>query len=171
MAVTTDILRSWRAPRMVVRRHLDGPVREDRALVFLMLACLLVFVGQWPAAARRAALDPAGAPLEAQIGAALMGWLIIAPLAFYALAALVRLVASALGGQGSWYTARMALFWSLLAVSPVWLLHGLVAGLIGPGPELTTVGAVLLAGFALIWGAGLWESEAGSRRPAELDDA
>jgi hypothetical protein len=171
MAVTTDILRSWRAPRQVFRQHLRGPVREERALIFVMLACLLVFVGQWPAAARRAALDPDGAPLDAQIGAALMGWLFIAPLVFYGLAALSRLVAALLGGAGTWYTARMALFWSLLAVSPVWLLHGLVAGLIGPGPAMTLVGFVLLAGFALQWGAALWESEASPRPATEMDDS
>lgn len=170
MAVTTDILRSWRHPRAVMRRHLDGPVREDRALVFLLLACLLVFVGQWPAAARRVALDPEAVPLDAQIGGALMAWLFLAPLAFYALAALSHLVAALLGGHGSWYTARVALFWSLLAVSPVWLLFGLVAGLIGPGPALNAVGAVLLAGFAWQWGAALWESEAGGQPAGEAGE-
>ena len=36
MAVTTNMLASWRAPRVTLRRMLAGPVREDRALMLLM---------------------------------------------------------------------------------------------------------------------------------------
>jgi hypothetical protein len=160
VAVTTDIVAAWRRPRAVMRRHLAQGVREDRALVYLMLACGLIFVGQWPALQRAAMADPS-TPLDARLGGALMAWLFIAPLALYGIAALTRLVARMLGGRGTGYGARLALFWSLLVASPLWLLTGLVAGLIGPGPALTLTGAVALAGFVALWLLALVEAERG----------
>lgn len=166
MSVTAEIVASWRAPRRVIRDRLAGPVREDRALMFLFLACLLIFVAQWPRLAREAALAENG-DLMLLVGGALMGWLFIAPLAFYGLAALSRLAAALFGGRGTWYSARMALFWSLLAASPLWLLHGLVAGFMGPGPALDAAGLLLALGLAGLWAAALWETEWAGPAPHE----
>lgn len=162
MPVTTDIVKTYRAPRQVIRRHLAAGVREDRALAFLMAACALIFVAQWPRLARQAYLTPE-VPLEALIGAALLGWLFLAPLFLYLLGAASHLVARLFGGRGSFYAARLALFWSLLAVSPLMLLQGLVAGFIGPGPALTLVGYGVLLIFLVLWGLALHEAE---RAPA-----
>ena len=85
-------------------------------LLNLILACGLIFVGQWPRLSRAAYLDDA-VPFDALIGGALLGWLFIAPLALYAFAALSHFALRALGGQGSHLTARLALFWSLLAAT------------------------------------------------------
>ena len=150
MALTTDILRSYRQPRQMLRQRLQGGVREDRALAYLMLACFLVFISQWPRLARIAEVEERD--LQPLIGGALLGWLFMAPLFFYLLAGLVRLIAGLLGGQGSGYAERMALFWSLLVISPLWLLHGLTAGIIGAGPALTSVGVVTVVAFVIIWG-------------------
>ena len=125
-----------------------------------MAACFLVFVAQWPYLARLAYEEP-DIPLQMRLGGALMGWLFIVPLAAYVLAAITHAVARAFGGRASWYEARMALFWALLAASPLWLLNGLVAGFIGPGPALTAVGLVAMGAFVAFWGAGLWEVETG----------
>jgi hypothetical protein len=160
VSVTTDIVATWRSPRAVLRRHLQGGVREDRALVYLMLACGLIFVGQWPALQRAALADPS-TPLDARMGGALMAWLFVAPLVLYAVAALTHLIARALGGRGTGYGARLALFWSLLAASPLWLLYGLVAGMIGPGPAMTATGVVAFAGFVVLWLGALIEAEWG----------
>jgi len=158
--VTTDIVAAWRHPRVVMRRHLSQGVREDRALGYLMLACGLIFVGQWPALQRAALADPA-TPLDARLGGALMAWLFIAPLGLYTVAGVSRLAARLLGGRGTGFGARLALFWSLLAASPLWLLTGLVAGLIGPGPALTATGAVAFGCFVVLWLAALVEAESG----------
>ncbi|WP_126978586.1 YIP1 family protein [Frigidibacter oleivorans] len=158
MPVTTDILASWRRPRAVMRRHLAAGVREDRALGYLMLAMGVIFVAQWPRLSREAFFAPE-VPFEARLSGALLAIVFLAPLFFYALAAVAHLAARAAGGRGSFFGARMALFWALLAVSPAMLLQGLVAGFIGPGPAQTVVGLAVLAAFLMIWGAGLWAAE------------
>jgi hypothetical protein len=159
MAVTDEIVRTYRAPRQVMRRLLsDGP-REDRAIAYLLAACVIIFVGQWPRLQRAATLDPDAPPLDAQLAGALFAWLFLAPLLFYGLAALSHLAARAVGGQGSWWSARIALFWTLLAVSPLLLLNGLVAGFVGPGAALTLVGLVTGLAFLALWGISLAEAE------------
>lgn len=150
MAVSSDMLESWRRPRAVMRRLLAGGAQEGRALAVLMGACFLIYVAQWPRLAREAHLDPA-VPLDARLGITMFALLFLAPLIFYALAAMTHLMAKIAGGTGSFFRARMALFWALLAVSPVMLLQGLVAGLVGPGPGLSILGVGVLAGFLWIW--------------------
>src|SRR3990167_11439417 len=114
-----------------------------------MGASLLLFVVQWPSLSRAAFLDPS-VPLDARMGGALMGCLFLVPLFAYALAALSHWIAKALGGQGSGYGARVALFWALLAVSPAVLFQGLIAGFIGPGAGLAAVGGIVGVGFFLV---------------------
>jgi len=48
----------------------------------------------------------------------------------------------------------LALFWALLASTPVVLLAGLTAGLIGPGIELQIVGLMWLVVFFWFWIGG-----------------
>jgi hypothetical protein len=154
MSVTTDILQSWVHPRLVFRRRLgDGP-REDRALAVLMVACGLIFVARWPGLAREAQLStgqPDAPGLQTLLGINLFALLFMAPVIFYALAGLAHLAARALGGQGSGFSSRMALFWALLAVAPLMLLQGLVAGFIGQGAALTLTGALVGLGFLALW--------------------
>lgn len=159
MAVSRDILHSYRDPAAVLARRMRGG-REDRALVTLMLACALIFVAQWPRLSRAAFLDPS-IELNARLAGALMGWIFLAPPLLYGVAALSHLAARLAGGRGSHFGARMALFWALLAASPLWLLHGLVAGFVGAGPQLALVGAVALAAFLAIWLIGLVAVERG----------
>jgi len=158
VSISTDIARTYVRPREVIRSRLAAGQREDRALAVLMGACVLIFVAQWPRLARQAHFDDA-ISLQALMAGALMGWLFIAPLLLYTLAALTHLVARLFGGQGTWFRARMALFWALLAASPLWLFHGLVAGLVGPGVALTGVGVLALGAFVVFWGVGLIEAE------------
>ena len=161
MAITTDILRTYRSPSAALRRlTADGP-QETRALAILMGAALLVFVSQWPGLARAAFFDPS-VPLTARIVGALWGAVFLMPPLLYALAAVSHLLARALGGQGNHFSARIALFWSMLAISPLMLLQGLVGGLIGPGPGFTALGVIILGVFLTIWAKMLIAAE----RPA-----
>lgn len=173
MPVTQDILRAWRAPRAVIREKLGQGVREDRALAVLMGACGLMFVAQWPRLSREAhlgrlAAEAQGTPpdqvpgLDALLGINLFALLFMAPLLFYALAGLSHGVARALGGRGSAFAARLALFWALLAVAPAMLFQGLLAGFAGPGPALTAVGALVGLAFLAIWLSMLREVSKGA---------
>lgn len=159
MPVASDIVATYRGPRRVMRRLLDMGTREDRALAILMAGCLVVFVGQWPRLAREAHLTDQD--LNPMLGGALMAWVFIAPLLLYALATVSHLIARILGGQGSGFGARMALFWAFLAASPLILLHGLTAGFVGPGIELQVVGALWLVIFLWFWMMNLREAEWG----------
>jgi hypothetical protein len=160
MAVSRDIAASYLRPRAVFARLLGQGTREDRALVFLILACALIFVAQWPRLARAAHLDPS-VPLQARLGATLLVWVFVVPLVMYALAGLSHGLAQIFGGRGDWFSARLALFWALLVASPLWLLNGLVAGFIGPGPILDGVGFIALVGFLLFWTVNFWQAEWG----------
>ena len=163
MPVTTDITATYRGPRRVMRRLLGAGVREDRALVILISACAVVFVAQWPRLAREAHLT--GQDLYPLLGGTLMAWLFIAPLLLYALAFVSGLVLRALGRPSSGYAARLALFWAFLAASPLILLHGLVAGFVGPGSGLQAVGIVWCAVFLWFWVSNLREAGWGLDEP------
>ncbi len=157
MPVTRDIIATYRGPRRVMRRLLDMGQREDRALVMLIAACVVVFVAQWPRLAREAHLT--GQDLNPLLGGALLAWVFIAPLLLYALALLGHGAARLIGGRGTAYGARLALFWAFLAASPLILLHGLVAGFVGPGPGLQGVGLIWCGVFGWFWLSGLREAE------------
>jgi hypothetical protein len=131
-------------------RKLEAGVREDRALAYVIGACALIFVAQWPLFSREAFLAPE-IWLQERMAGALLGWLMMAPLFFYGVAAAVHLLARVFGGRGTWFTARLALFWTLLALAPLMLLQGLTAGFVGPGPALTAVGVVVAMAFFWIW--------------------
>jgi hypothetical protein len=159
MSVTTDLVATWRRPREILRQHLARGRSEPFAFTLLLVFLVLVFVGQWPAAARDAFLanEPSAAP---RILARALAVLATIPL-WYGLAALGRLVARAMGGQGNWYSARIALFWALAVCGPLMLFQGLVAGMIGPGPALTAVSVLVGAAFLWLWATLLHEAERG----------
>ena len=152
MALTTDIIASYRRPRAVLRR-LQGDRRDGRILVYLMLGCGLIFVAQWPRLARQAQLDDS-ISRDAWLAGALFGWIFLAPLAFYLLAGVLQLLLRFFGRVDT-FAVRLGLFWSVLAARPLMLLHGLAAGLLGPGPATTLLGLPAVAAFCLILVAGL----------------
>lgn len=163
MPLVGDIARTYRAPREAVARRLQGAPREERALAVLLGACGLMFLAQWPRLVRDAGAGQ-GPGLEAMLAGALMGWMFLAPLAFYIVAALVHLLMRVSGAGGSAYGARVATFWSLIAAAPLWLLQGLVYGLGAPAIAADVVGTAAIVAFFMIWFAGLQasrEAEAG----------
>ncbi len=169
MAITTDILRTWRSPRQVFRGLLEQGQREDRLIFLVMLGCFLMFVAQLPILARvswqsqeLAATNPDYEVRELQmlIGSAFFGWLMLMPLVLYLVAGLgylvLRLFRRPINGHG----ARLALFWAVLAAAPVFLLLGLLTGLNGQGPGATLVAVVWGAALVVFWVQGLREAMA-----------
>ena len=160
MAATRDIVATYRGPGRVVRRLLGDGAEESRLLIYLMLGCGLVFVAQTPRLARQA--FQTGQELNMLLGGTLVGWIFIMPLVFYILALLVHLVAKPLGTALDGFGSRLALFWALLASSPVMLLWGLTAGFVGPGREMNIVGILWLIVFFWFWIAGLFGAAKGA---------
>lgn len=152
MSISRNIVATYRGPGAVIGRLLGMGAREDRALAYVMGACALFFVADLPRLAREAHLQ--GADLQMMMGGSLMAWIFIAPLLLYAIAFIARIIGRVLGGMGTAYGARLALFWALLAASPLVLLRGLTAGFVGPGLELQIVGLLWVVIFLWFWIGG-----------------
>jgi hypothetical protein len=157
MSATDDILRSYRAPRAVMRSLLARGRSEPWALTILLSALAVVFIAQWPRLSRQAHLDADQPMTGLMVGTGLA--LLAALPVFYLLAAASHMVARGIGGRGSFYSARLALFWALLAVSPLMLLQGLVAGFIGAGVQMQLMSGLVGLAFVAIWIAGLRVAE------------
>ena len=152
MSVVSDILATYKGPARVMRKLVSMGQREDRALAMLMFGCVIIFVAQWPRLARQALST--GEELNILLGGALLGWLFIMPLVFYTLAMVVYFVFRLLGRKPQSWGMRLALFWAVLAASPLLLLDGLVAGFLGQGVPRMVVGAVWLFAFFWFWFSG-----------------
>lgn len=162
MGVVADIARTWRAgPAPVLREHLARGVIEARSLAFLMIGCLLVLVAQWPRHVRT--VQENGDELARLVAYDILAWLVIWPLLFYFLAWVTHGASRAMGGRGTAGTARLAMFWSWLAASPLALLAGLLGGLLGPGAA-NVAGIAWIAVFAAFW----WLSQREAARPPRL---
>lgn len=153
MPVTRDIVATYRGPGRVLHGLLSMGEREDRALAIVMAGCFVAFISSWPGLQRQAHFT--GEELNPLLGGALMAWMFVAPLLFYAIALISYFVLRAIGGKLGGFDARLALFWAFLAASPLLLLHGLVAGFIGPGLEKNIVGALWIAIFLWFWISGM----------------
>jgi hypothetical protein len=163
VGIVADVRSSLRhGPRAVVRAHLAQGPQEARAFAFLMIGCGLVFVAQWPRLAR--ASHETGAEFARLAAYEMLAWMTMWPLLFFLLALIAHGTSRALGGQGTAWGARLALFWSWLAAAPFALGAGIVAGFAGPGPAANLAGVVWLGAFAVLWSLSQREAADGPRR-------
>lgn len=158
MAVSTDMMRTWRSPRRVMRGLLVMGPREDRAIAYLMAGCLLVFVAQWPRLARIAHIE--GQEMARLVAYEFLAWMIVWPLVFYLIAFLLHVVTRVARQDSAPWEVRLALFWAFLAAAPAGLLYGLLSGLVGPEPGTQLVGAIWIGAFVLFVVQGIRESGA-----------
>lgn len=156
---------SYRGPRPVMRRLLEAGRQEGRILGMLMTFCLLGYFAQWPRLGLQA--RQSGEDLQMLLAGALLGWIFVLPLVMYGIAALSHMIARLLGGQGSWYSARLALFWSAVASVHMLLLHGLISGYFPPGGLPAVTGTLWLAVFFWFWLSNLAEAEKGTQKGAQ----
>ena len=162
--IVDDVWRGWRDPRGAMAREVAAGLSEARSLLHLMLACGLLFVASLPNALREArGLDIAD-PVEGAIAAHLFGYLALAPLLVYGLAALVHLAARGFGARGGFRAARAALFWSLLLAAPLAIglaLLGAAVEILAPGglPLLDWLGYAALGFWLWVFAASLAEAE------------
>lgn len=161
MSTARVILRSYRAPRAVARSFRDAGAGESTGLGWLFAACVLFFVARLPGLSRTAHLSDGEAPFFGLAIGTFFGTLLLAPILFYVLASGSHLVARAFGGQGTMTDARLAMFWGLLASSPLVLFQGLISGFIGAGPQLGLISILAFGVFLWVWLNSLIELEGG----------
>ncbi len=159
MSMTANILRSYRAPRAVLRGLIEQGLREPQVLFFGTLACALIFVAQWPALSRAAALDPS-VTFEQRMGGALFGTVFLLPLILYALAGLLQLVLRLFRRAVPGLWVRAAVFWAFLAITPLMLVQAVLSAAFGPMGVALVFGGVVAVIFAYILIAGLREVSA-----------
>lgn len=167
--------RGWRDPRGAMAAEVGRGLSEARALVHLILACGVFFVASLPNAVREARALAIADPVEGAVAAHLFGYLALAPLVAYGLAAVVHLVARGFGARGGFRAARAALFWSLLMAAPLALLLALAGVAVEvAAPALATLldclGVGALAFWLWLFAASLAEAEgfAGTGRVAAV---
>ena len=147
MALTADIVESWRRPREVVRRHLNRGRSEPFVFSLLVAFLILAVVAVTPYLGARALAE--GKPLAPYVLGACYGAVVAVPLV-YLFAALGHLTARLMGGQGGFYHGRLAFVWALLTIAPAMLIYGLVRGLVPDSPATPFLGLglfVLFLGF------------------------
>jgi hypothetical protein len=157
MALTSDIVESWRRPRVVVRRLQARGRSEAFVFTFLFVFLLLALTSLAPYLSREASLHPE-VPLMPRLLAAALGMLVLIPV-FYLLAALGHLVARLMGGTGGYYEGRLALFWALVAITPAMLLYGLVRAFADGSVGVPVIGFLTFLLFIVLYTVMLREVE------------
>lgn len=142
-------LEAWGGPRASLRAELaDGPT-EGRLLAFLLLSLLLAWLADLPRMMQEAArLGLAGGEIA---GMAFVSYMLLSPLLIYALAGMVTLSARLLGGKGSHFAHRAAIFWGALCTFPLYFVESTVetmlGGVIGQiAGILSSVAAIVIIG-------------------------
>ncbi|MEM7733788.1 MAG: YIP1 family protein [Pseudomonadota bacterium] len=181
MSVTLDIVATYRRPGRVMASILDRGADHRVAFAYLAVGTVLGFVAQLPRLTRlarepnpelEAAIvaeagqvrqidgvqvpqDMVDAKFEALMSGTLMGWIFVMPLILYALAGVSLLAVRLIRGRMTGAQSCVVLFWAFLAAAPVFLLQGLIAGFIGPGPGLNAVFLVWFTLFIWFWFSGI----------------
>lgn len=161
MALTQDIMATYKGPGRVVARFLAQGRNEVRALLFLLIAGVLMFVASAPYQAREAQLDP-DVPLAARMYWSAFLYVFMMPIFVYLFAVVIWGLARIARRQVTGFEIRFTLIWALLASTPVLLLMGLTAGFIGTGLQLQIVGYIWIAVFGWFWAAGLLTADGSS---------
>lgn len=155
MALTQDILATYKGPGRVVARFLAQGRNEVRALLFVLIAGALMFVAVTPYQAREAQVNP-DIPMEARLYWSAFFYILMLPILLYFVALIVWPLVWLFRRPVTGYEVRFTLFWALLASTPLMMLWGLTAGFVGPGVQLWIVGILWLAVFCWFWAAGLF---------------
>lgn len=164
------ILAAWPDFRGAMAEQLAAPKAESRALSYVYVASILGFIAGLPEVVRQAEISDL--PLMGLVIGRLFSALFFAPLFLYGVAAVSHLIAARFGGQGSYYDARLALFWALLVAAPLLLAVAALQAVLAAGPAYGAASYLSLAGFAgfvWIWASCLAQAERFARTwPAAL---
>lgn len=109
---------AWSAPGASWREERAAGRGEPRLLAFAFGACLFLTLGEMAAEFLHPVVA-VGEDRQAWFAARFIAGLSFFPLALYASAALIALIAKVFRGEGDWSGTRLALFWSGLVSGPV----------------------------------------------------
>lgn len=156
MTLYREIIAAYRGPAASMQRQMAQVKGEERLLVYIVLACFLLFVARVPGlmVLAQTSPNPEITPTSL-IGTSFAVTLFFAPLFFYAIAAVSHMIARIFGGKGSYFEARLALFWALLITTPLVLLSSLLNIVL---PSLTVIqssGLLIFLIFAYFWASCL----------------
>ncbi len=150
------LIATYLTPADVARNMKAKMPGEEILLAYLMFASLISFLVRLPG------LVKAGGDTESLssfIGASFAAAMIFAPLFYYVIAALSRVIARFLGGSGAGAGARLALFWPLLALQPLVIANELIKSGAVPAPMHMLISIAMIFYFIYTWMSFLWVME------------
>ncbi len=134
MSISGDILRAYRGFGASMRHQLDSGVKEERILAYGVFAILITFIARTPglieASKTAAAATADDVTWVAIFSTNLVVSFFFGLLLLYGIAGLSHVLAKIFGGKGSFFGARLALFWSLLVISPLALVSTMLKTLL-----------------------------------------
>lgn len=153
--LVADIAAAYRDLPGAAERKLAEQPRDPQLLVWILIASIMGFVAGLPGALRYA--QSLEQPVEGVLSGRLFAAIFMTPLLIYLAGFVSHLTARAFGGQGSFWSARVAVVWAVAVAIPLVLLGGLVQALAaatGAPAAMTLAGAVSVVtalGFLWIW--------------------
>ena len=109
--------------------QLRNGLSEARLLAYAFFISIVLFLERLPDRISNNHLDPVNEKLLYHVGTDLFVSIFFVPVFFYALSAAAHLVSLLFKGDGTFFKARVAFFWSTVVASPVLLITGLVQGI------------------------------------------
>ncbi|MEM8570943.1 MAG: hypothetical protein AAGG56_08525 [Pseudomonadota bacterium] len=158
-SLAAEMSRAYVRPRRTMARQIEAGLSEGRAVLHLMVACLLYCAASVPGALRAAENLPVDDAATAAVASLIFAFVVVAPGLAYAMSALVKLM---IGGAG--LAVRSALFWALLLGAPIALLLSALSATLGLfSPQAVEI-ASLLAFAGWVWLAAASLGAASERR-------
>lgn len=142
-------------------------IGEERLLAYVAFACFAAFLAGLPSAIPEGAQTDVAGGAAGLVAGRFVAVVIFGPLFLYGLAAVTHLIASRVfEGQGSYFDARFALFWSLVLGVPLVLANALqtyVLTAMGLGNLAVWIGLGVFLLWLWIWTSLLAIAEGFSR--------
>ena len=103
-------------------------IGEERLLAYVAFACFSGFLSVLPRVVRTGEAMAEDDATIMLVSGQFVGFVIFGPLFFYGVAGLVHWIAATFfGGKGSYFDARLALFWSLALGVPLMVLQAIIS--------------------------------------------